>query len=130
MRSAVRPTLLKAQELVPVGKRSFGKGWQERGGTTKRDIRIKTAKDAIYETVAMVGVGGKKGKVGWRAHFQEYGPTKGGIHKRRSGPNKGKTWIRTWKFTPFMRPAEAATKDRVTAVIIASVQEAIKRDLE
>lgn len=127
---AVRPVLLKAKELVPVGEQKFGEGWQERGGTTKRDLRIKTVNDVAFETKALIGVDGRKGRVGWRAHFQEFGPTRGGIHKRRSGSNKGKKWTRTWKFTPFLRPAEAATKDKVIAILSASMEEAIKKDLE
>ena len=124
LKEAVKPAYDKMKDLVPVGKRKFGQGTYERGGTTKRDIRVRVVVDKAFETKALVGVDGRSGKVGWRAHFQEYGP--GNHSKRRGWKDTG----RRWKFTPFKRPAEAATKDIVIARLAKLVEGAIKVEFE
>lgn len=125
---AVKPALERAQQLVPVGKvGKYGYRWGE-PGKLKKSLRIRVVKDSPYELKALVGASRKGDNAGWRAHFQEFGPVKGGVHKRRKGATQGKQWTRKWKFTPFAKPAEDQTKDLVTERLRVGVDEQLRRE--
>lgn len=83
-RENLKPMLAAAKQFAPVGKRKnrstltrrtrAGKtkrdGTYDRGGSTRRDLRILVNKGKDKEIVrGLVGVNMKKGHVGWRTHF-------------------------------------------------------------
>lgn len=73
LKKSLNPTYERAKNYVPVGKKTtFGYGGAyERGGATKRSIRIAIREDRsnTSELVGLVGVSQKKNAVGWRTHF-------------------------------------------------------------
>lgn len=79
LRKALRPMFRAAQAEVPVGKgserislkrRGATANDYRRGGSTKRDLRIKAVRAEGDEITRLIlGVSKKRGKVGWRTHF-------------------------------------------------------------
>lgn len=88
LREAAQPMLRSAKNLVPVGGKiqKYGKARtdQDRGGATRRDIRIAFVKQENLEIARLVvGVSQKSGRVGWRTHFITRGFTdRGGSFHR------------------------------------------------
>jgi HK97 gp10 family phage protein len=78
VRFAVAPVLKSMRSLAPVGKvkyNSIKKGpIYSRGGSTKRDLRIKNvASKNGNEANIIVGVSKARMAVGWRTHFLIHG---------------------------------------------------------
>jgi len=72
LREAIKPMLTATKNLAPVGSvvNYSGRAGTERGGATRRDVRIRFVKEEGQEIArVLVGVSAKKGKVGWRTHF-------------------------------------------------------------
>lgn len=113
MREAILPALDYAKQLVPVGKPNNKTDSYRRGGALKDSLRAKVVKDSPFELKGLVGSSRKGNDVGWRAHFSEFGPSRGGVHTRRFGKTKGKKWVRKWRYNPFLRATEQHTKDLV-----------------
>lgn len=71
LREAARPMLTATRNLAPVGSKVSGeKGGYNRGGATRRDVRMMFSKVEGEEVARVfIGVSMKTGKVGWRTHF-------------------------------------------------------------
>lgn len=81
LKKSLKPTFDRAKQEVPVGfSGSFSRLGQgkysrrkdyDRGGATKRDLRIaiKDDRENLSELIGLVGVKGSKNSVGWRTHF-------------------------------------------------------------
>lgn len=92
LREAAQPMLRSARNLVPIGGQiAYKKGGsdQDRGGATRRDLRIQFVKVEGQEVARLlVGVSQKSGKVGWRTHFVTRGWT-----DRGGGKHRGKNFL-------------------------------------
>lgn len=84
LRLAGRPMLKQARIEVPVGKRKrtgkgrlardgAGDGTYDRGGATKRDLRLKIVKNTLGQPTLIVGVDKRRGHTGWRTKFTTRG---------------------------------------------------------
>ncbi len=124
LKDALKPTLDAAKQEVPVGQTSRkssltfrtrrGKsrrdGTYDKGGATKRDLRIRIVPGVQDEIVrGLVGVSKSRGKVGWRTHLI----TRKNLH--RSAPND------------FLARAEQKTSGLVVANMQASAEKIVTK---
>lgn len=95
LKDAAQPMLRSARSLSPVGSKiaytTKGGTDQDRGGATRRDVRLRIVKSEGEEiSRLLIGVSQKSGKVGWRTHFITTGYTdpSGGWHRGRDFLNE------------------------------------------
>lgn len=75
LKEAAKPMLVAAKQEAPVGNRrryasnSNTSGSMDRGGATRRDIRLKAVTFKGGSVGVLVGVSKKRGRVGWRTQF-------------------------------------------------------------
>lgn len=72
LRESIKPMFTASRNLAPIGNvvNYSGRPGMERGGATRRDVRIRFVKEEGSEIArVLVGVSSKSGKVGWRTHF-------------------------------------------------------------
>jgi HK97 gp10 family phage protein len=128
LRDAAKPLLIAAKQEVPVGKsvkylgvhagkykshltNRYGQNSYDRGGATRRDMRLKIGKPTGSSVaLVLVGVSKRKGAVGWRTHFIEYGT------KRKSA-------------NPFLRRAQNRTMFLVEQNFMSALQKQINKKL-
>lgn len=80
LKDAANPMLIAAKQEAPVGKKLRYKarnvannGSYDRGGATRRDLRLKVITYKGGSIGVLIGVSKKKGKVGWRTPFVTLG---------------------------------------------------------
>ncbi|MBD2705612.1 hypothetical protein IC229_33700 [Spirosoma sp. BT702] len=123
LRKSGKPMLAAAMTLVPIGStfryergRNSGDssvgGTYDRGGATRRDLRLKVVSDAQGNAVLLVGVNKNRGHVGWRTHLITR------ANKNRRTPND------------FLGKAESQTIDIVINSFGTDAQEVIRRILK